>query len=114
MNSFDMSITILGSVFIVMMFSAIMVANVTDAYKNSPTNFTTSHYLELNVDNNTRDSLEYLSDIKEHQTRENNIECYNRLLYYNQYKNAWYIVDEEYIDSLNDTDTILVRKTIWK
>lgn len=52
-----------------------MVHNITDAYVNSPTNFTTSHYMELNVDNETRDSLEYLADIKEHQVRENNIEC---------------------------------------
>lgn len=73
MNSFDKSITIVLSVFIVMFFSFLISLSLTNAYVNSPTNFTTSHYMELNTDNNTRDSLEHMSDI-------NNIDCEIRLL----------------------------------
>ena len=75
MNSFDKSVTILGSVFIIMFFSCLISISLNDAYVNSPTNFTTSHYMELNTDNNTRESLRHMSQINE-----DDLECELRLL----------------------------------
>ena len=73
MNSFDKSITILGSVFFIMFFGFLITLTLSDAYQNSPTNFTTSHYLELTADNETRDSLYYISEVS-------NIQCENNIL----------------------------------
>jgi hypothetical protein len=90
------SFAIVASIFFIMFFGMFWIISISDAWINTPTNYS----ININMDNETRDAIERLSDIQ-YDTK-CIVKEYDNLDIYDDYDDSYYqqrILVKEYLST---------------
>jgi hypothetical protein len=88
--------TTFGVVFVIMFYSMFISLSISNL------DIKTEHTININSDNETKQALRYLADIKKYQVKENNLDCENRLLNQSKYYENQLFGLERYYLTLNN------------